>query len=141
MSGVNKCIIIGRLGKDPELKYTQSGDAVAKFSVATSETLKDKNTGEKKEKTEWHNIEAWKKMAEICGEYLHKGSQVYIEGRLKTDIWEDKDGNKRYTTKIVAQSLQMLGGKNDGGKQGPSSGGSDLPIPENIDDDPDSIPF
>ena len=133
MSGVNKCIIIGRLGKDPELKYTQSGDAVAKFSVATSETLKDKNTGEKKEKTEWHNIEAWKKMAEICGEYLHKGSQVYIEGRLKTDIWEDKDGNKRYTTKIVAQSLQMLGGKNDGGKQGPSSGGSDL-----SDDD---IPF
>lgn len=133
MSGVNKCIIIGRLGKDPELKYTQSGDAVAKFSVATSETWKDKNTGEKKEKTEWHNIEAWKKMAEICGEYLHKGSQVYIEGRLKTDIWEDKDGNKRYTTKIVAQSLQMLGGKNDGGKQGPSSGGSDL-----SDDD---IPF
>ena len=141
MSGVNKCIIIGRLGKDPELKYTQSGDAVAKFSVATSETWKDKNTGEKKEKTEWHNIEAWRRLGEICNQYLHKGSQVYIEGRLKTESWEDKDGTKRYMTKIVAQSMQMLGGKNDGErKQGPSSG-SDLPIPENIDDDPDSIPF
>ena len=141
MSGVNKCIIIGRLGKDPELKYTQSGDAVAKFSVATSETWKDKNTGEKQERTEWHNIEAWRRLGEIAGEYLHKGSQVYIEGKLKTESWEDRDGTKRYMTKIVAQSMQMLGGKNDGGKQGPLSGGSDLSIPENIDDDPDSIPF
>ncbi|MCI0422481.1 MAG: single-stranded DNA-binding protein, partial [Acidobacteria bacterium] len=111
MSGsVNQVTLVGRLGKDPELKYTQGGDAVANFSVATDETWKDKS-GEKQQRTEWHNIVAWKKLAEICGQYLRKGSQVLIQGRLQTRKWEDKDGNTRYTTEIVASNLVMLGKK------------------------------
>lgn len=113
MSGsVNQVTLVGRLGKDPELKYTQGGDAVANFSVATDETWKDKS-GEKQQRTEWHNIVAWKKLAEICGQYLRKGSQVLIQGRLQTRKWEDKDGNTRYTTEIVASNLVMLGKKDD----------------------------
>lgn len=108
MAGINKVILVGRLGRDPEVRYTPSGVPVANFPVATSEEWKDRNTGEKQERTEWHRIEAWRRLGEICGEYLHKGSQVYIEGRLQTDAWEDRDGNKRYTTKIVAQNMQML---------------------------------
>lgn len=108
MSGVNKVILIGRLGKDPELRYTPSGVPVANFPMATSEEWKDKNTGEKQERTEWHRIEAWRRLGEICGEYLHKGSQIYIEGRLQTDSFDDREGNRRYVTKIVAQGMQML---------------------------------
>jgi len=108
MAGINKVILVGRLGRDPEVRYTRSGDAVANFSLATSEEWKDKNTGEKQEKTEWHRIVAWRRLGEICGEYLHKGSQVYVEGKLQTRSWEDRDGNTRYTTEIVAQSMQML---------------------------------
>ncbi len=108
MAGINKVILIGRLGRDPEVRYTPSGVPVANFPVATSEEWKDRNTGEKQERTEWHRVEAWRRLGEICGEYLRKGSQVYIEGRLQTDAWEDRDGNKRYTTKIVALNMQML---------------------------------
>ena len=112
MAGINKAIIVGRLGKDPEVKYTPDGTAVANFSIATSEEWKDKETGEKKERTEWHRIVAWRRLGEICGEYLKKGKEVYIEGKLQTRQWE-KDGATRYTTEIVADKMQMLGGKGD----------------------------
>ncbi len=111
MAGVNKAIIVGRLGVDPEIRYTASGLAVTNLSVATSDTRTDKTTGEKKDRTEWHRVVAFDRLAEICGEYLSKGSQVYIEGRIQTDEWEDKDGIKRYTTKIIASTMQMLGSK------------------------------
>ncbi|NOY79040.1 MAG: single-stranded DNA-binding protein [Calditrichaeota bacterium] len=107
-NGVNKVILIGNLGKDPELRYTPNGTAVASFSIATNERWKDKE-GNFQDHTEWHRIVAWRKLAETVGEYLKKGSQVYIEGRLRTRTWEDQNGNKRTTTEIVADSLQMLG--------------------------------
>jgi len=129
MSGINKWIGIGHLGRDPEVKYTPNGVAVANFSIATSEEWKDKNTGEKQEKTEWHKIIAWRRLGEICGEYLKKGSQVYIEGSLQTREWDDKDGNKRYTTEIVAYKMQMLGSRGGTGapaqRQEPASQGVD----------------
>jgi single-strand DNA-binding protein len=114
---VNKVILVGNLGKDPELRYTPAGAAVATFSLATSERYKDKS-GEMQEKTEWHNIVAWRQLAEICGKYLHKGKQVYIEGRIQTRSYDDKDGNKRYITEIVADQMQMLGrvGEENGGQ-------------------------
>lgn len=111
MAGINKAILVGRLGSDPEVRYTPSGVAVANFSIATSDEWKDKDTGEKKERTEWHRIVAWRRLGEICGEYLAKGRQVYVEGRIQTRSWEDKDGNKRYTTEIVATDIQFLGGR------------------------------
>ena len=116
MSGINKVILVGRLGRDPEVKYTPSGVAVANFSIATSEEWKDKNTGEKQERTEWHRIVAWRRLGEICGEYLHKGKEIYIEGKLQTRSWDDRDGNKRYTTEIVANIMQMLGAAGKEGK-------------------------
>ena len=103
---INKAIIVGNLGRDPEVKYTQNGTAVCNFSVATTYKAKDKEPT-----TEWHKVVAWGRLAEICGEYLTKGSQVYIEGRLQTRSWDDQDGNKRYTTEIVASEMKMLGGK------------------------------
>jgi single-strand DNA-binding protein len=109
---INKVILVGNLGKDPELRYTPSGAAVATFSLATSERYKDKS-GEMQEKTEWHNIVAWRQLAEICGKYLHKGKQVYIEGKIQTRSYDDRDGNKRYITEIVADQMQMLGGRGD----------------------------
>ena len=114
MASVNKVILVGNLGADPELRYTSSGTPVASFSLATREKWTNKD-GEKGEKTEWHKIVAWARLGEICGEYLHKGKQVYIEGRLQTRSWEDRDGNKRYTTEIVAHTMQMLG---PAGKEG-----------------------
>ena len=111
MAGINKVILIGRLGSDPEVRYTPSGVAVANFNIATSEEWKDKDSGEKKERTEWHRIVAWRRLGEICGEYLSKGKQVYVEGRLQTRDWEDRDGNKRYTTEIVANDVQFLGAR------------------------------
>ncbi|MBW1697874.1 MAG: single-stranded DNA-binding protein [Deltaproteobacteria bacterium] len=111
MAGLNKVILIGNLGRDPELRYTPDGTAVATFSIATSDTWNDKTTGEKKERTEWHRIVAFRKLAEICGEYLSKGRQVYIEGRLRTRDWEDKEGNRRTTTEIVADQMLMLGSR------------------------------
>lgn len=109
---VNKVILIGRLGKDPELKYTPSGAPVAKFSLATDESYKDRS-GEQQKKTEWHNIVAWNKLAEICGEYLTKGKQVYIEGSIRSRQWEDQSGNKRTAYEIIAQRMQMLGSRAD----------------------------
>ncbi len=120
---VNKVILVGNLGKDPELRYTPSGAAVANFSLATSERYKDKS-GEMQEKTEWHNIVVWRQLAEICGKYLHKGKQVYIEGRIQNRSYDDRDGNKRYITEIVADQMQMLGGRGDEGG-GQRDGGYD----------------
>lgn len=116
---VNKVILVGNLGKDPELRYTPSGTAVVNFPLATSENFKDRD-GNRQEKTEWHNIVAWRQLAEICGKYLHKGKQIYIEGKLQTRKWQDKNGVDRYTTEIVADSMQMLGraGEDAGSGQG-----------------------
>ena len=109
MAGVNKVILIGNLGADPEVKYLSNGTTVANFRIATSENRVNKASGEKTTMTEWHRIVAFGRLAEVCGEYLNKGKQVYIEGRLRTRAWEDKEGNKRSTTEIVATQMQMLG--------------------------------
>ena len=132
MAGINKVILVGRLGKDPEVRYTSNGIPVANFSVATSNEWKDKETGEKRERVEWHRIEVWRGLAQICGKYLHKGSQVYLEGEIKTDPWEDKDGVKRYTTKVVVHVMQMLG---DAPKRT-----SNEACPKDEDAPPDDIP-
>lgn len=120
MKGLNRVMIIGHLGQDPEVKYLPSGAAVCNISVATSESWKDKQTGEAQEKTEWHRISAFGKLAEIMGEYLKKGSQVYIEGSIQTRKWQDKDGNERYTTEIKARDMQMLGGRGEVRQEQPS---------------------
>ncbi|MCG2633989.1 MAG: single-stranded DNA-binding protein [Gammaproteobacteria bacterium] len=122
--GINKVILVGNLGKDPEIRYTQSGSPIANITVATSESWKDKQTGEKREQTEWHRVVFFNRLAEIVEQYLRKGSQIYVEGRLQTRKWQDKDGADRYTTEIVGSEMQMLGGR--GGDQGgaPVSGGS-----------------
>lgn len=114
MASVNKAIIIGNLGKDPEMRYMPSGDAICNFSLATTDSWKDKN-GEKQEKTEWHRISMFGKLAEIAGEYLKKGSSVYVEGRIQTRKWTNKEGQDQYTTEIVADKMQMLGGRSSGG--------------------------
>ncbi len=122
MSGsINKVILIGRLGKDPEVKYTPSGAPVAKFSLATDEVFKDR-TGEQQRRTEWHNIVVWNKLAEICGEYLTKGKQVYIEGSIRSRQWEDQSGNKRTSYEIVARDMKMLGSKGDTERAAPAAG-------------------
>ncbi len=110
MASVNKVILVGNLGRDPEMRYMPSGDALASFSIATTDNWKDKN-GQKQERTEWHRISMFGKLAEIAGEYLKKGSSVYIEGRLQTRKWQDKEGNERQTTEVVADRMQMLGGR------------------------------
>ena len=144
--GVNKAIIVGNLGNDPEVRRTQSGSAVATISVATSESWTDKGSGQKQTKTEWHKIVFFNRLAEVVEQYLTKGSQVYVEGKLETKKWTDKDGVDRYTTQIIARDMQMLGGRGDNGApqsqaatrsaQGapPDSGAPDI----NFDDD---IPF
>ena len=117
MKGVNKVIIVGNLGQDPEVRYTPAGAAITNISLATSESWKDKNTGQTQEKTEWHRVVFFGKLAEIAGEYLHKGSQVYVEGKLQTRKWQDKQGQDKYTTEIVVDGfngvMQMLGGKSE----------------------------
>lgn len=115
--GINKVILIGNLGQDPEVKYTPGGDAVANFTLATSESWKDKQTGQRQERTEWHRVVAFRRLGEICGEYLRKGSKVYLEGRLQTRKWQDKQGNDRYTTEIVARDMQILDSRSDKGAQ------------------------
>ena len=110
---VNKVILLGRLGKDPELKYTPSGQAVTKFTLATSERWKDKNSGEFQEKTEWHNIVCWAKLAETAGQYLTKGSSVYLEGRLQTRSWDDKEGKRHYMTEVIVSEMVFTGGRNE----------------------------
>lgn len=113
---LNKAMLIGNVGQDPEIRYTPGGDAVANLSVATSEKWKDKQ-GDKQEKTEWHRIVAFGRRAEVIGEYVTKGSKLYIEGKLQTKKWQDQSGNNRYTTEIIADKIQMLGGNSDGGQQ------------------------
>jgi single-strand DNA-binding protein len=122
MASLNKVMLIGNLGKDPELRYTASGSAVASFSIATTEKFKGKS-GDWEEKTEWHNIVLWGRQAEIAGEYLSKGKTVYIEGRLQTRKWQDRDGRDRYTTEIVGERMQMLSGRGEGGGGGRREGG------------------
>jgi single-strand DNA-binding protein len=135
MSSVNKAIIIGRLGKDPEVRFTQSGTAISNLSVATSYKPKDKDAV-----TEWHKITCIGRLAEVCGEYLHKGSLAYFEGRLQTRKWQDKDGNDRYTTEIIAERMQMLGGKNgeSGTREQPAAGSQNWDDQGMPDDD---VPF
>jgi single-strand DNA-binding protein len=138
MASLNKVQLIGSLGKDPELKYLPNGDAVATVSMATSETWKDKSTGEKKESTEWHRVTFFRRLAEIVGQYLKKGSQVYVEGALKTKKWTDKDGVERYTTEVVASEMKMLGGK----REGDSASAPQKPSQQKPADDFDQdIPF
>ncbi len=154
--GINKVIIVGNVGGDPETRYMPSGSAVTNLTVATNESWKDKQTGEKKERTEWHRVAMFNRLAEIAAEYLRKGSQVYIEGKLRTRKWQDKDGQDRYTTEIIADEMQMLGGRGGdfGGGGGGGGGGSSSrgssgssqdsggapphPGPDDFDDD---IPF
>ena len=122
MGSVNKVILVGNLGRDAELRYTPGGAAVANFSIATTETWTDKNSGERREQTEWHRVVLWGKQAEALNEYLKKGRQIYVEGRLQTRQWDDRDGNKRYTTEVRSDRLVLLGGRRDdaaGGRQGP----------------------
>ncbi len=143
--GVNKVILVGNLGQDPEIKYMPSGQAVCNISIATTESWNDKTSGEKVEKTEWHRVVFFRRLAEIAGEYLRKGSQVYVEGRLQTRKWQDQSGNDRYTTEIVANEMQMLGGKGGGVASMPESGSSMQPetvaAGSSSDDFDDDIPF
>lgn len=141
MASVNKVILLGNLGQDPEIRYTSDGKAIANLSVATSESWKDKS-GEKQEKTEWHRVSMFGKQAEVAGQYLKKGSSAYFEGRIQTRKWQDKEGNDRYTTEIVADRMQMLGGKGESGKVTHER----APAPRqqstnNIADMEDDIPF
>jgi len=150
--GVNKVILVGNLGADPEVKYMPSGGAVANVSLATTDSWKDKGTGERQERTEWHRVVFFNRLAEIAGEYLRKGSQIYVEGRLQTRKWQGQDGQDRYTTEIVASEMQMLGGRSGGDApydSAPQSRGSQQsspsPAPQQsapaMDDFDDDIPF
>ncbi len=151
MAGVNKVIIVGRLGSDPELKHTATNQTVTRFSVATSEQWKDKTTGQAQERTEWHRIVVWGKLAEICGQHLAKGRQVFVEGRLQTRSWEDQQGQKKYSTEIVANTVQFLGapgekGASSGAGQSRSSGAAGNEFnqdfgPEPTFDSEEEIPF
>lgn len=145
--GINKVILVGNLGADPDTRYMPSGGAVTNLSLATSESWKDKQSGEAKERTEWHKVAMFGRLAEISAEYLRKGSQVYIEGKLRTRKWQDKDGNDRWTTEVIADEMQMLGGRGGGA---PSQGGGgdygqpqrSQPAPAAADNDfDDDIPF
>ena len=127
MASVNKVIIVGNLGRDPEIRYMPSGDAIANIAVATSYKSKDKNTGEQKELTEWHRISFFGRLAEIVGQYLKKGSSVYVEGRLQTRKYTDKDGVEKYATDIIAETMQMLGGRQGMGEGGMDEGGYEAP--------------
>jgi single-strand DNA-binding protein len=138
MAGVNKVIIVGNLGKDPELRYTPQGQGVANFPIATSENWTDKQ-GQKQERTEWHRIVVWGKLGELCSKYLSKGRQAYVEGRLQTRAWDDKDGQKRYTTEIVATTVQFLGGAGAGAERSQNSGGGGNG-PQNETQDPFGAP-
>jgi single-strand DNA-binding protein len=148
--GVNKVIIIGNLGNDPDTRYMPSGSAVTNLSVATNESWKDKQTGEQKDRTEWHRVAMFGRLAEIAAEYLRKGSQVYIEGRLRTRKWQDQSGNDRYSTEIVADEMQMLGGRSGAGAPAMGDSGGPPPGPPQQgggkpqgggDDFDDDIPF
>lgn len=148
--GINKVIIVGNLGGDPDTRYMPSGSAVTNMTVATNESWKDKATGEQKDRTEWHKVAMFGRLAEIAAEYLRKGSQVYIEGKLRTRKWQDKDGHERYTTEVIADEMQMLGSRGGAGGGGAGGGGhqqrSDGPPPSpppqgSADGFDDDIPF
>ena len=150
--GVNKVILVGNLGQDPEVKYMPSGQAVCNISIATTDSWSDKTSGEKQERTEWHRVVFFRRLAEIAGEYLRKGSQVYIEGRLQTRKWQDQSGADKYTTEIIANEMQMLGGRGGGASGGnfdssssdqgfSSSSSNSKPAPSTADDFDDDIPF
>jgi len=149
--GINKVIIVGNLGNDPETRYMPSGSAVTNLTVATNESWKDKATGEQKDRTEWHKVAMFNRLAEIAAEYLRKGSQVYIEGKLRTRKWQDKSGQDRWTTEIIADEMQMLGARGGAGggsapmssgqSSGQSSGPPSAPPPAGPDDFDDDIPF
>ena len=148
--GVNKAIIVGNLGRDPEIRYAASGAAIANVSIATTDSWKDKQTGENTDKTEWHRVVFFGRLAEIVGEYLKKGSQVYVEGRLQTRKWQDQNGQDRYSTEIVANEMQMLGGRGPGGAtednfdqtpRAAKGGGSTAPADVPTSDFDDDIPF
>ena len=144
MAGINKVILVGNLGKDPEVRYLEGGTAVANFSIATSETYKDRTSGEKKTTTEWHNVVVWRGLAEIAEKYLKKGNQVYIEGKLRTRQWQDKDGSNRYTTEVVGDNMQMLGGKRDDSHNTPTPPAptpTPAPSTDKKDDIADDLPF
>ena len=146
MAGINKVILVGNLGKDPEVRYLEGGTAVANFPLATSETFKDRNSGERKTSTEWHNIVLWRGLAEISEKYLKKGMQVYIEGKLRTRQWQDKDGNNRYTTEVVADNLQMLGRKDENTSgvsmsEPSNTSTSSAPETDNSNNEIDDLPF
>lgn len=146
--GINKVILIGNLGNDPEVRYTAGGAAVTNISLATTDSWKDKETGEQQDRTEWHRVVFFARLAEIVGEYLRKGSQVYIEGRLQTRKWQDKDGNDKYTTEIIASEMQMLGSRGTGSspeanhtaaQSSPAQDNKAAPVEDNFVDD--DIPF
>jgi single-strand DNA-binding protein len=139
--GVNKVILVGNLGKDPEVRNMSNGNVVANITLATTESWKDKQSGEQQEKTEWHRVVMFRRLGEIAGEYLKKGSQVYIEGKLQTRKWQDNSGNDRYTTEIVASDMQMLGGRGGGGSAGFPSDSTPGPAPEAVGGDFDDVPF
>ena len=143
MAGINKVILVGNLGKDPEVRYLEGGTAVANFPIATSETFKDRTSGERKTNTEWHNIVVWRGLAELVEKYLKKGSKIYVEGKLKTRSWKDQDGNTRYTTEIVADNLTMLGGRNEAKTEVRVETTNALEVPTNFDADKQSdvLPF
>ncbi len=136
--GINKVIIVGNLGGDPETRYMPSGSAVTNLTVATNESWKDKQTGEQKDRTEWHKVAMFNRLAEVAAEYLRKGSQVYIEGKLRTRKWQDKSGQDRWTTEIIADEMQMLGGR--GGAGGGGGGGGSAPMSSGQDSSPPSAP-
>jgi single-strand DNA-binding protein len=145
MASVNKAIIVGNLGRDPEMRTTQGGTQVANFSVATSDRFKDQS-GEWQERTEWHRIVAFGRTAEICGQYLSKGRSVYIEGAIRTNKWEDKEGQTRYTTEIICNNMQMLGGRGEGGGSGGGGGGMTAAAGQggggaNLSADDEDLPF
>jgi single-strand DNA-binding protein len=134
--GINKVIIVGNLGGDPETRYMPSGSAVTNLTVATNESWKDKQTGEQKDRTEWHKVAMFNRLAEVAAEYLRKGSQVYIEGKLRTRKWQDKSGQDRWTTEIIADEMQMLGGRGGAG----GGGGGSAPMSSSQDSSPPSAP-
>ena len=135
--GINKVIIVGNLGGDPETRYMPSGSAVTNLTIATNESWKDKQTGEQKDRTEWHKVAMFNRLAEVAAEYLRKGSQVYIEGKLRTRKWQDKSGQDRWTTEIIADEMQMLGGR---GGAGGGAGGGSAPMSSGQDSGPPSTP-
>ncbi len=141
MASVNKVILVGNLGKDPETRYMSNGEAVTNITLATTETWKDKSSGEKNEKTEWHRITMYRKLAEIAGEYLKKGRQVYIEGRLETRKWQDKSGQDRYTTEIIANDMKMLGNRQESKPDQENKPQKSQASGSGFDDMDDSIPF